>query len=111
VSAGATHVVLVTAPSPEVGLSLARTVVDEHLAACVNVVPGVTSVYAWEGKREEAAEVLLVIKTPAHRYPALERRLREQHPYAVPEVLALPVETGSPAYLAWVRDAVSAEGR
>jgi periplasmic divalent cation tolerance protein len=111
VSADATQVVLVTAPSPEVGLSLARTVVDERLAACVNVVPGVTSVYVWEGKREEAAEVLLVIKTEAHRYPALERRLREQHPYSVPEVLALPVEAGSPAYLAWVRDAVAVEGR
>jgi len=106
-----TLVVLVTTPSSEVGLALGRALVDERLAACVNVVPGVTSIYTWEGKREEAAETLLVIKTESPRYAALERRVLELHPYSVPEVLALPVEAGAPRYVSWVRDSVAVEGR
>jgi periplasmic divalent cation tolerance protein len=104
-------VVLVTAPSAEVGLELGRALVDEHLAACVNVLPGVTSIYRWEGKREEAAEALLLIKTGQDRYAALERRVLELHPYSVPEVLALPVQAGAPAYVRWVQESVSGEGR
>lgn len=104
-------VVLVTTPSSEVGLALGRALVDEGLAACVNVVPGLTSIYTWEGKREEAAEALLLIKTEARRYAALERRVLELHPYSVPEVLALPVEAGARAYLEWLRESVAVEGR
>ena len=104
-------VVLVTAPSADAALSLGRALVDERLAACVNVVPGITSIFAWEGKREEAAEALLVIKTESRRYAALEQRVLELHPYSVPEVLALTVEAGSPAYVQWVRDSVTVEGR
>jgi periplasmic divalent cation tolerance protein len=102
-------VVLVTAP--EAGaLGLGRTLVDERLAACVNVLPGVTSIYTWEGKREESLESLLVIKTRPERYAALERRVLELHPYSVPEVLALSVETGASAYIRWIQDSVMAEG-
>lgn len=104
-------VVLVTAPSTDAALSLGRALVDERLAACVNVVPGITSIFAWEGKREEAAEALLVIKTESRRYAALEQRVLELHLYSVPEVLALTVEAGSPAYVQWVRDSVTVEGR
>ncbi len=104
-------VVLVTAPSTDAALSLGRALVDERLAACVNVVPGITSIFAWEGKREEAAEALLVIKTESRRYAALEQRVLELHPSSVPEVLALTVEAGSPAYVQWVRDSVTVEGR
>lgn len=104
-------VVLVTTPSTDAALSLGRALVDERLAACVNVVPGITSIFAWEGKREEAAEALLVIKTESRRYAALEQRVLELHPYSVPEVLALTVEAGSPAYVQWVRDSVTVEGR
>jgi periplasmic divalent cation tolerance protein len=104
-------VVLVTAPGAESALALGRALVDERLAACVNVVPGVTSIFVWEGKREEAAEALLVIKTRAERYPALEERVRQLHPYSVPEVLAVPVQAGAPAYVRWVRDSVISEGR
>jgi len=104
-------VVLVTAPSADAALSLGRALVDERLAACVSVVPGITSIFAWEGKREEAAEALLVIKTESRRYAALEQRVLELHPYSVPEVLALTVEAGSPAYVQWVRDSVTVEGR
>ena len=105
------RVVLVTAPSPEVGTALGRALVDERLAACVNVIPGLTSIYRWQGRREEASECLLLIKTDESRYAALERRLLELHPYTVPEVLALPVERGAPAYVEWLRESVTVEGR
>ena len=103
-------VVLVTAPSEAVGLDLGRTLVDEHLAACVNVVPGLTSIYLWEGRREETAEALLLIKTRPEGYAALQRRILELHPYSVPEVLGLPVAEGAPAYVQWVRESVPIEG-
>ena len=100
-------VVLVTAPSEAMALELGRRLVDDRLAACVSVMPGVTSIFMWEGKREEASEALLVIKTRAERYPALQQRVLELHPYSVPEVLALAVEAGAPAYLRWVQDSVA----
>ncbi len=100
-------VVLVTAPSEAMALELGQRLVDDRLAACVSVVPGVTSIFMWEGKREEASEALLVIKTRAERYPALQQRVLELHPYSVPEVLALAVEAGAPAYLRWVQDSVA----
>jgi len=109
-AAGGALVVLVTAPEGE-ARELGRALVDERLAACVNVLPGVTSIYIWEGKREESIESLLVIKTPPERYAALERRVLELHPYSVPEVLALPVEAGAPDYIRWVQASVTAEGR
>jgi periplasmic divalent cation tolerance protein len=104
-------VVLVTAPSEDVAKEIGRRLVDERLAACVNVVPGVTSIYRWEGARQEAPESLLVIKTRSARYADLERRVLDLHPYSVPEVVAVPVETGAAAYLRWVCDSVPAEGR
>jgi periplasmic divalent cation tolerance protein len=103
-------VVLVTAPSQESAVALGRTLVDERLAACVNVVSGVTSIFRWEGRRDEAAEALLLIKTRPQGYAALERRILELHPYSVPEVLALPVAAGAPAYVRWIRDSATVEG-
>lgn len=105
------RVVLVTAPSPDVGAALGRALVDERLAACVNVIPGLTSIYRWQGQREEASECLLVIKTDETRYAELERRVLELHPYTIPEVLALPVERGAPAYVEWLRESVAIERR
>ena len=104
-------VVLVTAPSEAAALELGRTLVDERLAACVNVVPGLTSIYIWEGKREETAEALLLIKTRPAGYAALQRRILELHPYSVPEVLALSVAEGAPGYTQWVRESIPIEGR
>jgi len=104
-----TLMVFVTTPSVEEGRTIARALVTEHLAACVNVVPGVHSVFFWEGQLQEEAEVLLVVKTRRERYQALQRRILELHAYSVPEVLALAVEAGSPAYLAWVGETVRAE--
>lgn len=97
------RVVLVTAPDAEVAERLARTLVDERLAACVNAVPAVRSFYRWEGRVEDASEVLLVVKTRADRTAALAARVREIHPYELPEVLELPAVGGSPAYLDWLR--------
>ena len=98
------YLVLVTAP-PEAADELARRLVEERLAACVNRVPGLRSVYRWEGRVEEDEEVLLLIKTPADRLEALKKRVPELHPYRVPEVLALPVADGHPPYLAWLVEA------
>jgi len=103
-------VVLVTAPSEAAALDIGRKVVDERLAACVNVVPGITSIYHWQGQREETAEALLLIKTRPEGYAALQRRVLELHPYSVPEVLGLPVAEGAPAYVQWVRESVPIEG-
>ena len=100
-----TRVVLITAPDREVAGRLARSFVAERLAACVNLVEGVTSVYRWEGQVEEASEVLLVVKTVAARLTALESRLLELHPYDVPEFVSLAPESVQPSYAHWLAGA------
>ena len=95
-------VVLVTTPTPERAAEIARALVEERLAACGNVVPGVRSIYRWEGKVQDESEALLVLKTTRARFGALRARVLALHPYEVPEVLALPVEAGSAPYLAWI---------
>ncbi|MBW2315003.1 MAG: divalent-cation tolerance protein CutA [Deltaproteobacteria bacterium] len=95
------RVVLVTAVQAEAE-SLGRTLVGERLAACVNVVPGVRSIYRWEGEVQADEEALLVIKTTEAGLPALTERVRALHSYDLPEVLALPAVGGSAAYLSWV---------
>lgn len=95
-------VVLVTTPTPERAAELARALVEERLAACGNVVPGLRSIYRWEGEVQDDPEALLVLKTTRARFEALRDRILALHPYQVPEVIALPVEAGSAAYLAWV---------
>ncbi len=95
-------VVLVTTPSAEVAAELARALVEARLAACGSVVPGLRSVYRWEGQVHDEVEALLVLKTTRDRFEALRDELLRRHPYEVPEVLALPVEAGSERYLAWV---------
>ena len=96
--------VLSTAASSEEGIGIGRRLVEERLAACVNVVPSVRSLYWWEGEVQEADEAVLMIKTRRDRYPELERRLQALHSYTVPEIVALPIVAGSAAYLGWVRD-------
>ena len=103
-------VVLVTAPSPEVAAALARTLVEERLAACGNVLSEVRSIYRWEGQVREDAEALLVLKTTRARLEALRDRVLALHPYDVPEVLALPVEAGSAAYLSWLASETREDG-
>ncbi|MPY67591.1 divalent-cation tolerance protein CutA [Deinococcus sp. SDU3-2] len=103
-------VVLVTLP-PERAPELARTLVSERLAGCVNVMPGVQSVYRWEGEVAEDRETLLLIKTTGERYPELEARIREMHPYEVPEIVALPWDRALPEFQTWLLDVTSAGGR
>lgn len=95
--------ILTTLPDPTTARQLARHLVEARLAACVNVLEGCTSVYRWQGAVEEASETVLVIKTAQERYPALETFLRQQHPYELPEIIALPIAQGLPEYLDWVR--------
>lgn len=104
------YAVLVTAPDAEVGERLGRALVEEHLAACANVVPGMVSLFWWEGEVQRSGEALLILKTTAAGLRALEARLLELHPYDVPEVLALGVQDGHEPYLAWVREEVRGKG-
>ena len=97
-----TLVVLSTFGSAEEARKIARVLVEERLAACANVLPGVESIYRWQGAVETAAEVLVMFKTNIDRYYRLEARLRELHSYEVPEIIALPVQVGSLPYLRWV---------
>lgn len=101
-SASPVRVAFSTAPDADSGARIARALVEERLAACVNLVPAVRSIYRWQGAVEEQTEVLLVIKTRAERVEALAARLRALHPYELPELMALPVAGGLPAYLDWV---------
>jgi len=91
-----------TCPDQATALRIAETLVDRQLAACVNIVPGLTSVYRWEGQREAASEVLLMIKTRQVVYTELQAAILSLHPYELPEIIAVPIEAGLPAYLAWI---------
>lgn len=82
---------------------IADELVASHAAACVNILAECSSIYHWEGKVEHATEVPLLIKTTAEAYPRLEAELRKLHPYAVPEIIAIPISAGLPAYLEWVK--------
>jgi periplasmic divalent cation tolerance protein len=99
-------VVLTTTSDRATAERIAHALVEERLAACVNLVPGVRSIYRWKGAVEAADEVLCVIKTTAARLPRLKARLVALHPYDVPEVIALPIAAGHTPYLGWLADAV-----
>jgi periplasmic divalent cation tolerance protein len=107
VSETGVRVVLITVPDGDTATGLGRALVEARLAACVNVVPGVRSLYRWKGKVQDDPELLLVVKTRADRIAALEARVRDLHPYELPEILALPAVGGSEAYLDWVRTEAS----
>jgi periplasmic divalent cation tolerance protein len=96
--------VLTNCPDRTTAETLAAALVELRLAACVNVLAPCHSVYRWQGKVESAEEVPLLIKTTPERYVALEAEIRARHPYELPEIVALPVDKGLPAYLQWVSD-------
>jgi periplasmic divalent cation tolerance protein len=102
VDPGLARVVLITAPDLSSARSLGRALVEARVAACANLVPGVTSIFRWEGALQEAAEVLLVVKTRADRLEDLGRLVAELHPYEVPELVALRPDAVAPSYLAWL---------
>ncbi|HYM25631.1 MAG TPA: divalent-cation tolerance protein CutA [Vicinamibacterales bacterium] len=97
-------VVLTTMPDDTRTDEVARALVDEHLAACVNVMPPMTSTYRWKGRVERDTERQIVIKTTRERLSALEQRVRQLHPYELPEFLVLTVESASADYAAWVSE-------
>jgi len=100
------RIVLSTAGSEDEARKLARHLVEQQLAACVNIVPRVESIYRWQGKVESSQEWLLLIKTSAERFPAVRDAIRELHSYDLPECIALTIEDGSPDYLQWLADSV-----
>lgn len=97
------QLVLCTCPDQESARHIAERLVKERLAACVSLLPGLTSVYRWQGALQCEAEVLLLIKTVAGQFAPLTETLREMHPYEVPEIIALPIAAGLADYLTWVR--------
>jgi periplasmic divalent cation tolerance protein len=100
-------VVLTNCPDAQVAARIARALVDERAAACVNQLAPAQSVYRWQGQLESAVEVPLLIKCTRERYPQVQDVIRQHHPYTVPEIIAIPVVAGLPAYLRWVEDETS----
>ena len=96
--------VLVTCGSEEEALKIANALVEGHLAACVNLISPVRSIYRWEGKIWDEKEWLLVIKTQKQRFEELEKKVRSLHSYSVPEIISLPITEGSSAYLNWISE-------
>lgn len=104
-----TILVISTLPDRAHAEKLAHVLIEQQLAACVNILPGATSVYRWQGKVETANETIVLIKTTIARYPALETVIKAHHPYELPEIIAVPVNAGLQAYLGWVQAATSAQ--
>lgn len=101
--------VLTTVPSADLGTALARSLVAARLAACVNVLPPMTSIYRWQGELQHDTECQVIIKTVRPRLDAVRALVREAHPYELPEFVVVPIETGDAAYLAWVAAEASGE--
>lgn len=97
-------VILVTCGSEEEAVKISNALVEEHLAACVNLFSPVRSIYRWEGKIWDEKEWLLVIKTQRKKFSEIERRVKSLHSYSVPEIIALPIVEGSEAYLNWINE-------
>jgi periplasmic divalent cation tolerance protein len=100
------HLILVTAPDADAARTLARAILEARSAACVNIVPGLESHYWWQGKLDQSAEVLLLIKTTKAKLKALQKVVLENHPYDTPEFVAFPASEVTEKYMAWVRDSV-----
>lgn len=104
-------VVLVTAPDADAARKLARAALEAHLAACANVIPAIESHYWWQGKIEEAKEVLILFKTVRSELSALEKLILELHPYDTPEFLVLTLDAGNERYLDWLADSCRKPGK
>lgn len=108
---GGAVLVFITAPNRRESQRLANVLVAERLAACVNIMGAIASVYRWQGKIEKAGEHLLLAKTTRTRFPALRRRVKALHSYSVPEIVALPILEGNPAYLSWIETETNGAGQ
>ena len=100
-------VVMNTCPDAATAEKIARALVERKLAACVNIFPGLRSVYTWKGVCQNAEEHLLIIKTVSAAYPALEQAVLELHPYELPEIIAVPIAAGLSGYLAWIKQSTA----
>jgi len=96
------QIIFCTCPDKDTAEKIARLLVASQKAACVNILPGVTSIYAWKGQIESAEEHLLLVKAHKDQYPAIEAAVREHHPYELPEIVAVSIERGLPEYLHWI---------
>jgi periplasmic divalent cation tolerance protein len=103
------QLVLCTCPDRDSARAIAENLIDQKLAACVNILPGIESVYSWQGKRENAREHLLFIKTAEHIYDEVEKTITGLHPYDLPEVIALNIENGSAGYLKWINENIKSD--
>jgi len=97
-------IVMTTMPDMASAEQLAEKLLDASLAACVNILPAMQSIYCWQGERQQGTEYQLIIKTSAIRYNEIENFIKNNHPYELPEIIALPVQHGLPAYMAWVTE-------
>ena len=96
------HIAVTTCPTLEIATQLANDVIEQQLAACVNIIPAIKSVYKWKGKIEHDNESLLIIKTMKQQLASLEKLVLKLHPYETPEFISMPIESGSKAYLDWI---------
>jgi periplasmic divalent cation tolerance protein len=96
------QIILCTCPDKDTAEKIACLLVEDQLAACVNILPSITSIYQWQGQLERAEELLLLIKARQDCYPALEALIKKHHPYQLPEIIAVPIERGLPEYLHWI---------
>lgn len=102
-------IALTACPNPDVATQLARQVVEQQLAACVNIIPAVQSIYQWQGKIEQENESLLIMKTEQQYIASLESFIQNHHPYEVPEFITTTIESGSKAYLDWITASLSSD--
>ena len=100
------QLVLCTVPDRASAERIAETLVAEQLAACINIIPGITSVYRWKGTLEKDEELLLFIKTSEAVYDSVEQRIRTLHPYELPEIIAVPIQTGQEDYRRWIENSL-----
>ena len=101
------QIVLCTCPDQDSAKKIADNLVDQGLAACVNILPGILSVYRWQGKRDESQEHLLIIKTITDVQDRLEKAITKLHPYELPEIIAVPIQGGSAGYLDWISENIN----
>ncbi len=101
------QLIFCTCPDQQIAKRIAECLVRDKFAACVNIVPGITSIYEWQGKIESTQEHLLIIKSCAEKFSAIESKIKQLHPYELPEILAVPIERGLPEYLQWIDSCLS----
>jgi len=100
-------VVYITAPNEEEAAKIAKILVEERLAGCVNIIKDIRSIYSWQGKLEDEKEVLMIVKTRLELFSALTSKVKELHSYTVPEIIAMPIADGSKEYIKWLKEATS----